>query len=496
MLEKRPFIKKFQVGDSSYIYDVNTNRIFLVDAVVFDLVSHIYSLSRAQICEKYKNKYSGEEVDRALSEILAIAKQVGAFRPARPLSFSHQPGDQIQEALSHFVNSITLEVTEACNLRCKYCIYSDHYDYSREYSNKKLDFETARAAIDFLYNHNSKASMIGVSFYGGEPLIAFDLIKQCLVHIKRRYSERLPDVYNITTNGTLLTQKIVDFLVLNNFRILVSLDGPLFIHDKCRVKTNGIGTYNQIYSNLINLKARYPEFFRTHLSFASVLTDPHDVMLINEFFASDPLFDDFTPLVHISGPVIPNLPFPSDVCSFPPFKDPIYDYNLEQFIRRSREGVPAPVLTGLFGRSVGAILSRKVSPLEGSIYPNAMCIPGLTKLFVSTDGSLHMCEKVNSRLSIGHVNTGFDLDRISTLMEEYSRLCNEHCAGCWAVRLCRACFANCDGDGELSASKKEASCRSIKQSTDRALKAYCSIYPNGTPAPIKTEDCCTDGIGS
>ena len=150
------------------------------------------------------------------------------------------------EIEGHVFNSrnLILNITEQCNFRCKYCVYSGIYNSTRIHNPKVMEFSTAKKAVDlFLKNLETKKCMVKINsfsicFYGGEPLLEFSLIKDIVKYAKVEVTKKgLDKVYELkfrlSTNGYLLDKKeIVDFLVRNNTILNVSLDGPKEEHDK------------------------------------------------------------------------------------------------------------------------------------------------------------------------------------------------------------------------------------------------------------------------
>ena len=139
-----------------------------------------------------------------------------------------------------------LEITEQCNFRCSYCIYSENYPNERIETSKNMSFDTAKKAVDGLVPLSKNNVMIG--FYGGEPLLNMGLIRQIMNYSK----EKFPDKefgFSMTTNFFNADRYIQD-IVNNRMYINLSLDGPKEIHDKCRRTKNGKPTYDRIMSNL------------------------------------------------------------------------------------------------------------------------------------------------------------------------------------------------------------------------------------------------------
>lgn len=157
--------------------------------------------------------------------------------------------DELKYMLRHKVNSITLAVTENCNLRCEYCGYMEKY-LNKNYHLKNMSKEVAFKAIDFLMENSSGQCELSVSFYGGEPLLNFDLVKACVDYCREYYPCRMPQ-YHITTNGLLLNREdIIDYLVDNDFMVTISLDGPQERQDIFRKKVNGAPSYFEVISGL------------------------------------------------------------------------------------------------------------------------------------------------------------------------------------------------------------------------------------------------------
>lgn len=166
-------------------------------------------------------------------------------------------------------NQLILKVTEACNMRCKYCIYSEYYSETKSYSNLSMTFEVANAGIDIymnkiIENYESTAIRIEpiISFYGGEPLLEFKLIKSIVDYVHKRYSDFIFK-FAITTNGLLLNEQISYFFISNKFIVTISLDGDIKNNDRNRVDTKGQGTYDRIVNNI---KLYFLNYTRVNIS--------------------------------------------------------------------------------------------------------------------------------------------------------------------------------------------------------------------------------------
>ena len=164
---KKPLIFVFKLYAKYYLYDVNTKMIVGISRDLFALLQNVQE-DYIEIPDALKN-----EVSRLLKyEIFS--------EPNFDYEIKYPQSELIEDILKNCMRTITLQVTQNCNLRCKYCVYSGSYE-NRTHSNKRMNFETAKKAIDFLYEHSSLSESVGVGFYGGEPLLEIELLKKCVL---------------------------------------------------------------------------------------------------------------------------------------------------------------------------------------------------------------------------------------------------------------------------------------------------------------------------
>lgn len=200
------------------------------------------------------------------------------------------------------------EVTEKCNLTCKYCGLSERlyqkYDV-REY--RDLSFEKARLLIDYLLNlwkENYVADMnlpLAVGFYGGEPLLNMPLIKKIIDYIEKSNMVSRKINYTMTTNAMLL-DKHMDFLVEKNFNLAISLDGDE-TSQSYRTDAAGTNSYSRVIQNIRLLQETYPEYFNgMYVNFISVLHNRNDVEPILNFFKTQ--FDKVPMILPLSSNAI------------------------------------------------------------------------------------------------------------------------------------------------------------------------------------------------
>lgn len=381
----------------------------------------------------------------------------------------------------HSMQNLTLEVTEDCNFRCKYCVYNeDHPDY-RGFSKSKMSWDIGKKAIDFFMKNSDKNELVYIGFYGGEPLMNYPLIKKSIKYLKENYSNREIS-YSMTTNGSLINQEVANYLVENDFVVTVSIDGPKEIHDENRVFSNGNGTFETAIRGIKNLEeaTKKQGKERENISFNMVNAsedreDNYSAMnkLYEEMGWQEKTYPMTTTIVD-KGPIKSRYILPQskeDVLITSISEDPLEQW----FMKTKRETAYEPtfadstVNSGLLG-----IHNRQITdiPLNNPGY-NACCMPGQRRLYVKVDGNFLPCEKVGGSPIMGNVESGMDLNSIKKhYFDDFSRQAFEFCKNCWALNLCGQCYVGCFNEGLCDLNYRHAGCLSERYFIESNLRTY------------------------
>ena len=475
---QRPFIKRFKTQRAYYVYDVNTNRILTVDGVIYELLGDYGHLTLEEIRQKYTPRYGEQRVEQALDEIEDARNNENLFLPDRPqaLSFGLTP-DELQHACTTKLGSMNLEVTEHCNLRCHYCTV----EYNRTNERKRMSTKTALAAIDFFYTHSSDVSDIKwrfLGFYGGEPLLEFELIRRCVDYARAKFGSDGVR-FTLTTNGVLLDENKAGYFAENQFNIFVSVDGPQRIHDKHRVDRAGNGSYERTINGLRSLLRAYGADAPGKVGIMMTATPPYDLDALNDLWEEQPWLPKNI-YAHVSSVDTAWTNF-------------LHDYPCNQssdISRRSKENQrlsfkrkalqeepdASPISKSLFENDLLRIYKRSFFHAPRKFYYlNGCCFPGIRRLFVTCDGTFHICERTHGAPAIGSIWTGYDLSGIRGIIDDYAKESIHDCRRCWAVALCSLCFAQAYFNGKFSIEHKRKFCQSLRTSLEKRLKLYCSI---------------------
>jgi len=486
-IETKPFIKKFKTRKGNCIYDVNSNDLLRVNKTVYDIIDDYDenkpdNLGRILENKKFTDAYGVEEIKENYDLIVKMRREKNYFSSNRPQISSRIDSPQVvHEALQSGLQQIVLEVSDRCNQRCRYCSFSGKYGYSRKHGTTHMTFDTAKKALDFFIPRSvevSRTEGTAITYYGGEPLLNFQLLKQTVDYVVKTYKHIDPR-FSFTTNGTLLDRKeVLDFLVENHIHILVSLDGPSHIHDRYRVFSNGKPTFQPLLNNLNRIRESYPAYFAEKISISAVLTPPFDFEAVSPFFFSSPFFHE------LRGRMTFGIVDPVDTTFFK-------DYGLEPEMKKLKailggllEQYKAALIQGkyhelgvekeLFLRRFLNIATRKIYPMGEVFPPRGGCFPGRRKLFVDTGGNFYMCEKVRGNFKIGDVDNGFDDEAIYRYYREYDEFFSR-CRACWALRLCNKCFNNIRRGESLDAKRREEFCFNMKETLEQDLIVFCEI---------------------
>jgi len=459
-----PHIHLFKTPGGYYIYDVNRNTIIRTEKSTYKkLISNSSDLSPV-------------ENDEDIRELLGR----GYLSSNRVEEIEHHATGMLGFYLENKVSALTLQVTQQCNLRCEYCVYSGGY-HNRGHANNRMSRETALKAIDFLFTHSKDAKRLNIGFYGGEPLLEFKLIKECMEYAVKKSEGRLL-TFGITTNGTLLNDEIADFFEKHDVAVLISLDGPKEIHDKNRKQNiSGCGSFDTIMENLGRLREKHPGYMKK-VSFSVVVDPTSNYTCVDKFFTGYELVKDSKKVSSlISKRYAKNETAAQDSFikerNYEVFK--VYLHKLGRLDVNHTSALAVDEYNRLKNLHDTVLIPAK--SLSRKEHHGGPCIPGVNRFFVNAKGDFYPCERVSETsdmMKIGSVDTGFDLESVDRILN-IGRLSKENCRNCWAFRLCYMCVAMADDLTQLSGEKKVSNCGNVRRSTEQQLKNYCTLREFG-----------------
>lgn len=468
-MSTKPFIHLFEAGKKNYIYDVNTNEILKISKELYKyLEDYLY--------------YNGNlSLDSKIEKELNNLKDHGFLKSKRVEKTEHPDTEFLKYHIDNKLSTVLLQVTQNCNLRCKYCIYSGTY-INRVHSNKRMNFNTAKKAVDYLIQHSKQTNEINISFYGGEPLLEFELIKK-VVEYAKDVAQGKYITFNLTTNGTMFTPEIVKYFVENNIMAMVSLDGNEEIHDKSRVfAASGKGSHKVVMKNLQFIKENYPEYYKKKISFNTVVLPENQYTCIHDFVSIEGLLKDSCFLESSVSPHNTDKEFEvSD--------NYIFGKGYGRFlILLSKLNIVDP-------EKLSPLLKVQSNVLDGFIsdrdrtrielptisHHSGPCLPGVYRVFITTDEDIYPCEKVSEKSSLSRIGTlddGIDLEKACKVLN-IGQFYEKKCFNCWAYTYCGTCIAKINEIDRKEEEIEPECCDIVKYSTEVDMKDYCVLKSLG-----------------
>ena len=242
-------IHRYKNNGYNIVMDVYSGSIHIVDELTYELIPVMEEnrdISDGELVESFGSSYSESEIREAAAELRELKDRGTLFTED---SYENYVKDFAENRHAEpVVKAMCLHVAHDCNLRCKYCFAEEG-----EYHGRRalMSFETGKAALDYLMDHSRKRVNLEVDFFGGEPLMNFEVVKQLVEYGRSREKEKNKKFrFTLTTNGMLLNDEVLEFANRECSNLVLSIDGRQEIHDRMRPTANGKGSYEVILPKL------------------------------------------------------------------------------------------------------------------------------------------------------------------------------------------------------------------------------------------------------
>lgn len=416
----------YKLNGYNIVLDVFSGSVHAVDDVAFDAVSmyetHTPEEIKKVLSEKYKDEgVTSEDLDEVLSDIAELKADSKLFTE-----------DQYADKAFDFKNrhteikALCLHVAHTCNLNCTYC-FAAQGKYHGE--RALMSFETGKRALDFLVENSGKRRNLEVDFFGGEPLMNFEVVKQ-LVAYARSIEDKCGKHFRftLTTNGVLLDDEVTEFANRECHNVVLSLDGRKEVHDRLRKTINGKGSYDTIVPKFQKfVKARGDKGYYVRGTFTHNNTD-----FTNDIFHMADL--GFTELSMEPVVCAPGEEYALTEEDLPVLFEQ-YEILAKEMLRREREGRPFTFYHYMLDLTGGPCIYKRISG----------CGSGTEYLAVTPWGELYPCHQFvgDPKYSMGNIWDGVT----NKALQDEFKLCNAYarpdCKDCWAKLYCSGgCAAN------------------------------------------------------
>lgn len=414
-------VHQYKNNGYNIVLDVNSGIVHVVDDVVYDVIPLFEEKSLEEIKEILESKYSDTEIAEAYAEIKELADQEVLFTK-----------DIYEEYIDSFKNRQTvvkamcLHIAHDCNLACKYCFAEEG-----EYKGRRalMSFEVGKKALDYLVKNSGSRKNLEVDFFGGEPLMNWDVVKQLV-----EYGRSLEEQYNkkfrftLTTNGVLLNDEIIEYANKEMANVVLSVDGRKEIHDMMRPTRNGKGSYDIVMPkfkqvaesrNQMNYYVR-GTFTRNNLDFSKDVLDLADQGF--EQISVEPVVAQPTESYAIREEDLPKI-----------FEE--YDKLAAELAKRKKEGRGFNFFHFMIDLSGGPCVAKRLSG----------CGSGCEYLAVTPWGDFYPCHQFvgEEKFLMGNVDEGITKPEIREEFKNCNVYSKEKCKTCFAKFFCSGgCAAN------------------------------------------------------
>lgn len=494
-MKENLWIKLFEANGKKYCYDIYTNNIMEIDSILYQVLDQYDVENPDLVLDKLSGSFKKEKIAEALNNIKEYQEKHNLFKGEQDFSLDFPfSKNEYSKLTKNLVRHLILNITENCNFRCSYCKFTRGSDFVRNHANRSMSWDVIKKSIDFFIQNSGyfieqTDIEITLGFYGGEPLLEAEKIFRAVEYLKENYPAEFPRIlFSVTTNGSCLTDSIIKKLIQYDFNLLLSLDGPKEINDRYRHSTTGESAYDLVFKGISRIRDLDLEYYKRRVGISIVCAPEYHLpetlkYFQDEFFGENRIYF-FSAVNQDDTDFLDDFDMVSERKKRQNQEEALTKEYIQMMIKEENDRV----LNGLFYKTVESIHTRHVFPIKDKVFPNGICLPGLQKVLVDTNGNFHLCEKINWNFSIGNIEDGFDVDKIFQLVDGYVENTGD-CQNCWAIRFCTDCYLSAiEGDSYCKESKQKF-CDSTQKRVLKDLKTYVEIIDKNPNAfKLKRED--------
>ena len=420
-------VHQYKLNGYNIVIDTCSGSVHSVDEVAYDIIGMYKSKSEDEICDFILEKYSNmpdvtrEDILLCIGDIKALEESGKLYSEDRYEKLAYDYKNN-----SNVIKALCLHVAHTCNLNCSYCFASQG-----KYQGERaiMSFEVGKRAFDFLIENSGDRRNLEVDFFGGEPLMNWDVVKQLVAYARSIEKEHNKNFrFTLTTNGLLINDEVIAFLNKEMSNVVLSLDGRKEVHDLFRRDYAGNGSYDRIipkFKRLVDARGGKNYYMRG--------TFTHNNVDFTEdiFHMADLGFTELS--------MEPVVCAPSDPCALTEEDLPKlfeqYEILAKEMIKRKREGRPFTFYHYMLDLKNGPCIYKRITG----------CGSGTEYMAVTPWGELFPCHQFvgDPKYSLGNIWDGVK----NTSCQDEFRSCNayarEECRDCWAKLYCSGgCAAN------------------------------------------------------
>lgn len=418
-------IHQYKFDDLNIVLDICSGAVHVVDELAYDIISMFENNDKSDIIGKMSAKYPDipvSDIEECYCQVCELAEDNKLFTKDE---FKPMAGT-LKAKTSGVIKALCLHIAHTCNLNCSYC-FASQGKYHGE--RALMSFEVGKRALDFLIENSGTRRNLEVDFFGGEPLMNFDVVKQIVAYARSIEKEKNKNFrFTLTTNGMLVDDDVIEFANKECHNVVLSLDGRKEVHDHLRKTVSGKGSYDIIVPKFQEfVKKRGNRGYYVRGTYTHNNTD-----FTNDIFHMADL--GFTELSMEPVVCSPEDPYALTYDDLPVLFEQ-YEILAKEMLKREKEGRPLTFYHYMIDLTGGPCIYKRISG----------CGSGTEYMAVTPWGELYPCHQFvgDPKYSLGNIYEGVT----NTAIQDEFKLCNAYarpnCKDCWAKLYCSGgCAAN------------------------------------------------------
>lgn len=421
-------IHQYKLGGYNIVLDICSGSVHVVDEVAYDIIEIFEGKTKKEVLSLISQKYAGredmseEDLEECYSQIEELKNQGKLFAP----DTFEAAANTLKEKTSGVIKALCIHIAHTCNLNCEYC-FASQGKYHGERAIMSL--EVGKRALDFLVENSGTRRNLEVDFFGGEPLMNFDVVKEMVAYARSIEKEHNKNFrFTLTTNGLLIDDDVIEFANKEMSNVVLSLDGRKEIHDKYRVDYAGNGSWERIvpkFQKLVEARGGKNYYMRG--------TFTHE----NPDFLKD--IQEMLDLGFTELSMEPVVCAPGESSELTEEDLPVvmeqYEKLAELMLERDKAGKPFTFYHYMIDLTGGPCIYKRISG----------CGSGTEYMAVTPWGDLYPCHQFvgDEKFKLGDIWSGVDNTEIQDEFMSCNVYARKECKDCWARLYCSGgCAAN------------------------------------------------------
>ncbi len=418
-------IHQYKLGGFNIVLDVCSGAVHVVDEVAYDIIGIFENNDREtvikQIADRYKN-VDRTEIEECYEQVEDLKNRGKLFAPD---TFENMAG-KLKEKTAGVVKALCIHIAHTCNLNCSYCFASQGKYHG---DRAMMTFEVGKRAFDFLIENSGNRKNLEVDFFGGEPLMNFDVVKKLVEYarsIEKQHNKNFR--FTLTTNGVLIDDDVIDFANREMSNVVLSLDGRKEVHDRYRVDYAGNGSWEKIvpkFQKLVEAREGKNYYMR------GTFTHQNPDFLEDIKVMLDLGFNELS-----MEPVVCAKGDPSELTREDmEIVKKQYEDLAELMLKKDKEGKPFTFYHYMIDLTGGPCIYKRISG----------CGSGTEYMAVTPWGDLYPCHQFvgEEKFKLGDIWQGVTNKEIQGEFAACNVYAREECRDCWARLYCSGgCAAN------------------------------------------------------